>query len=794
MYTSVHKSVVFFVVFLFSSLLYPCLSFASPGDFCFFDWNCACNERCSRGACESIINTDTAQFCSNHYIYNNAWAINNHAIQEYSQCGVINSKPACSQSDRHECQLLGCSQGCGASCGFGLPACQSGYLCAQNCACVQVAQSACEQGNGYDHGTCIDTAGPGPSQNCLRQGKVIDTSLGCNDPSFDCCIGPTPIPLPCTSGQTNCSVWSIPSNNCANNNASRTCYHNAGSTNCILSPYTDRTTIPNCASNYVCNSGTCETNLTVHVFLDDNHNGIQENTEPGLANIGILLNTGAQGITDSNGNIIFNHLVPATYSVSISKPSDSLITLPPNNSPSQTIVLNSQNGNPNLTFGIAHYFSVSGIVYNDINQSETYENSPDTPIGSGTISINGNGTTLSLMPQQDGTYTSGKTLLAGNYTVAYTNIPLGFKRVYPGNPGAFAISVGRPNSNLPCSTKTYRNASCDTVGDISNLSFSLTNEGPTTTLYCSDARVDTGFIDQLHQTPQTNATCGNSRIQSSFVYPPFSNDQTCTQPGIIFSGTIDPDFGIGQGSPDPYNWQVGSNSYPETFGITNNCPTITTSYDYIRGQIAARIPGNPYQDLSLYCDLNDCQLPPFLPNGIYDVPTDLILSNVIFPEDKHFLFLIGGNFGIKGTITVPSTSTATFIVKKDIHVYSNVGNLPDSFDSNLEGLYSTDGSVIIHSFSEDNQGICQPNGDSRDKKLVIIGSLVVNAACTGGSLINNRTLCASDLFCSTLHISMGKGNLSGQNTVAGTGLNYILNAFSVRPILQRRDFEQELNP
>lgn len=616
----------------------------------------------------------------------------------------------------------------------------------------------------------------------------------------------------CNTGAINCTAWSTPANTCNTNNASRTCTHNSYnnvSNSCVQNNFTDRTTIDNCSNNYACTAGTCYTTLTVNVFEDDNHNGVKDAGEPNYPGISVSRSGGGSGTTDASGNVTFTNLIAGTYTITITKPANTAVSLPVNGNAFQSITLDTTNGGTTMEFGIAKYYSITGTIYNDVNQSynnpkvnQYFDSPPDTVINSGNVTVVGNGTNLNLTTSSgisNGVYATGLSLLSGTYTVSYPTVPQGYKYAYPGTPGSFSITVGRPGGSNACDTNNYHDASCDGNGNMTGLDFGLTNELATTTFCGASVRADNGFSDPLHQVVGSGATCGSSGVSSSYVYPTIAGDATCNIPGVIYSGATDPYYGVGQASPDPYNWQAGDGTYTENFGITNNCPTIVTSYSYVAGQIASRIPGNPYQDLSLYCNIYDCTLPQDVPNGIYKITpggTPMVLHAMNFPSGKNWVFLVNGNLTIDGRMLVPSDSTLTIVSSGNITITGAVGNAAiDNFDANIQGYYSADGTVNVGSVSVDGNGACDSTtGAARDKKLVTTDSIVVNAACNGGSMVNNRTLCVSDLTCSVIHMSIGKGNISGTLPEAGNGIAHLLNMFSVRPILQRRDFEQEITP
>lgn len=258
-----------------------------------------------------------------------------------------------------------------------------------------------------------------------------------------------------------------------------------------------------------------------------------------------------------------------------------------------------------------------------------------------------------------------------------------------------------------------------------------------------------------------------------------------------------PDFGHGTANPD--NWVIGGTT-SENFSPVNP-GVIRTSNSYLNTTLKEN--GLTPIDLSTICTPSACYLPDNLPSGIYSYPFDTTFvgtqasgggtvdGSYTFPTGKNYIFVIGdsnhqSDVTFKTKMLVPNGSTATFVASKDILVDPSVGESSiTSASGDLEGFYSADESFIIESaYTSDNR--CTDTGGTKDLRLNIIGSVVVNAARNGGRFVNNRDLCAGDLSCPTY--TTGNDDGSGSNL----GLTYILNAPDL--IKHKNTFWQELAP
>jgi hypothetical protein len=131
-------------------------------------------------------------------------------------------------------------------------------------------------------------------------------------------------------------------------------------------------------------------------------------------------------------------------------------------------------------------------------------------------------------------------------------------------------------------------------------------------------------------------------------------------------------------------------------------------------------------------------LTPGLTNGVYSIDGDLTLNDPLndplngtgytFTGGKNFVILVKGNVYINEKILVDKGSTLVISASKDITVNSSVRQ--------IEGLYSADGKFTINTASN-----CP---GTPDIKLNVAGTVIANAGRTGGTFVNNRTLCGGN--------------------------------------------------
>jgi hypothetical protein len=624
---------------------------------------------------------------------------------------------------------------------------KSGYNCANTCCFVP---SVCEQRGGY----CADAYHGGSCSSSYYP----NGTLGCTGTAPFCCY-PKYLAPTCDT-ITSCTPWTAvnPPNSCNMNNSARDCtlgsYSGGGYCN---TTYTTQYRTINCSATYNCINNRCYTNITAHVFMDFNADGTQNNGEPGVNGNNVSF-AGTNRTTNGSGNAVSPNLTPGTYSVSASTPTGYTGNI--QTTTANPVSVNLGSGRT-VNFGFTPLYSISGVLYNDINKNGQF----DTGIGeslAGTISIIGPSYPQTTNISVNGVFTV-QNLRAGTYTVS-TKPPSASYTFIKGTLSSYTVTVGTPGTTPACNANGSI-ATCDGVGDITGVYFQLSNENPSTVTVCADFRSDNGITNPV----PANGTCGG--VTNS--YASITDGGTvCNTPGILFSGDSAATFAPGQASTT--NQLVGGGgNYAESFKSVNP-RTIRTSYQYMT--TTAHDADIQMTPLETVCDLADCTLPLDLASGVYIASSDAVLNTYTFPLNKQYVFLIDGNLTIMGNILVPTGSTATFTVSGNIIVDKSVGETDvTSRDANIQGFYSTDNSFVINSYATTTQ-TCNPDGSTMDKRLNIVGSVVVNAAGTQGTFTNSRDLCLSDTQCPTVSMSLANGNASGNRPGAGNGASYLLNA------------------
>jgi len=369
-----------------------------------------------------------------------------------------------------------------------------------------------------------------------------------------------------------------------------------------------------------------------------------------------------------------------------------------------------------INFGVTKLFSVSGNVFIDPN-IDGIEEAGEVNYTAQISHLGYQATTLAIsnfQPTPTNPFTTANgiyavnQLITGPFTISYalpTPKPIWYMTSpIVGPPAAFAVNVG-----YTCNVNGAPGATCNN-GNIVNLDFGIIDNVPWIESICGDMRNDGGVNDQIplaHYALITNASC--------------------TGPGLAFTGGTDSDFGDGQASTT--NQIVGGATYPEVYTSSSK---ITTSYTYLTQK--AQTAEIPEIALSSVCNLTNCTLPANLAHGIYTANGDVTLNGYTFPANENYVFLINGNLTITGNIQIPAGSTATFSTAANITVTANVGSNRTSAASNLDGWYVAGNSFITDSTMP---ATC-------DQRLNVGGAVVINAQGTGGTLQNNRNLCAGN--------------------------------------------------
>lgn len=511
-------------------------------------------------------------------------------------------------------------------------------------------------------------------------------------------------------------------------------YGNTGSSSWLIN---------NSPQNVTCPSYT----ISGTVYMDYDHDGSGGTADVGTSGIPVSLG-GISTTTNSNGFYSFSNLAPGTYSVSITIPSGDTAV----GKTSQSVTV----GPNNITnFYITPLYTISGTIFNDINLNTKYDTTTETAFTNGSqLTISGPVNTTATA--SNGVYSTAQNLLSGTYTVSYnttaTPLPSGYRLT---TPTSWQVVVGNPASNQSgymCSTGASPDATCTNPnsGSIANLNFGLTNESAWGQGVCTDIRVDTGYSQQIPST----ASCGNT----SGPYAIMNNNTCTTNPGVLFSGSTNPNYGQGTGASTS-NYQVGNFLFPETYNdrIPN---TSDTSYSFVTTTLQnVATPPTPLKDICP--DLTNCVLSEATPGGVYttspsDGPVSISVSNTDGTYQlgaANYTFVIGNTLTFTSNLMTQTGYSTTFSAAGDIHVAGSIGETNwQSLSPDLEGFFSTDSNFDIDSANPVGQQ-CLANGQPNEKKLNILGSVITNAAGKGGSIVNSREGCAQDLSCPTYTIT-----------------------------------------
>ncbi len=344
-----------------------------------------------------------------------------------------------------------------------------------------------------------------------------------------------------------------------------------------------------------------------------------------------------------------------------------------------------------------------------------------TIIGNIFTDINNNGI---KDPGEDYVGPATITSSAGNPSYASSNgiyqiisLPAGFVTIHFSGPLTTGYSFSYPfpvDQSLtvgvgPCSLLPP-NASCPDGNDIETLDISVeiaSAAPPWIQSVGTDLRWDK---DSSFSNPLPSAT--------TYTSVPATAD---SMPGIIFSGGkngVSPSFGTNGGSASQTSWQVGSSAYPDVFTDTHN--SIPTSYGFL-SETADSSGINP----STISSIGNTSSP-----GYYKTSNSLTINTPVTFSSGNSVIFVNGDLIINKNIIIPkgSGSTAIFSASGSITVDSSV--------TEIDGLFSADRNFTLNSSSN-----CPSTGDNQ---LIIQGSIIANAGRTGGTFINNRTLCGSN--------------------------------------------------
>jgi hypothetical protein len=485
------------------------------------------------------------------------------------------------------------------------------------------------------------------------------------------------------------------------------------------------------------------------VYVDTNEDGAQNNGETAWTGGGIVTINGTTNYLDPSGHYVRLDLVPngnqTAYTISFTPPAGYESTT----SQSVSVPLSApfrQN------FGIAPLHTVSGKVFNDQNKNKKFDGD-DTAYTTTPMTIQAT--------RADGTIVGMTATVNGNYTLSglpsdrlnislLTAVPTGFRVIWPvgSTPPTYTAQVGPACGSGPLDNTTGSSYINTQQCNVQDLNFAISNSIPWLQMMGSDGRFDTGTNNGQF----TNFVANSLACNSGYTLLPGAN----SVPGIALIGSSSRDTafgGVGVGSSN--NWILGS-PFPEYFTTFGSNPNATgqglqTSYDYVlSAATTSNITPTNFTSITGCTDLNSCSIPPITTNGIFKADSSVVLNGATFGNGKNYILLINGDLTIKGNITVPTGSTATFAVKGDIIIDKTVGVssfiCPTTATSGqIQGFFSADKSIIIDSKDPSGAGTNCSDGTGADLQLNVDGSLVTNAGLSSGGFENRRDLCAYNI-------------------------------------------------
>lgn len=196
-------------------------------------------------------------------------------------------------------------------------------------------------------------------------------------------------------------------------------------------------------------------NIGNFVWNDLNANGVQDPGEPGIPNVPVMLNTGANTITDANGAYAFTSLPAGTYTVSVGTPpgfaaSPSLVGSPSTDSNGSGATVTVLTGTDDtIDFGFYKLGGLGDFVWSDTNGDGIQD--------AGEPGIAGVAVTLS---------TGATTVTDANGEYSFGNLPPGTYSVTIATPaGYFASPTG---AGTPSTDSNGSGASTTIAGNVDN--------------------------------------------------------------------------------------------------------------------------------------------------------------------------------------------------------------------------------------------------------------------------------------------------------------------------------------
>ncbi len=377
-------------------------------------------------------------------------------------------------------------------------------------------------------------------------------------------------------------------------------------------------------------------------------------------------------------------------------------------------------------------YSISGTVFNDLNHDGKFDcidgtnNLPSCPGSYPEPAYSGATLTLS-----QGATTLGTTVSLASGGYSFTGLAGGTYNVNLTIPSGYTLVSSNPRIvPLPPSA--------------TGIDFAITNSTKPWFQSVSGDMIQNGFTD----TVPTGAASATPPYNGGGSYASvWGIGQT---PGIIYSGSLDPDFGLGSAS-NP-GWVAGNSSYPEPF-VSGNTP-LETSYNNVNALLAKY--GKTATPLTSVCNPGDCNLSS-IADGIYQYTgggtvnfNDFSGTSAGFTlsGNKNVIILIDGTLNINEKIHVAVGSTLFITTSGNIVVDKSLGEAATDYCRvPWDGVYSGDGGCTIEGYYSTDKSFdlngTKNCGINPDLRFNLGGSLVINASGIGGTLNLNRDLCSA---------------------------------------------------
>ena len=329
-------------------------------------------------------------------------------------------------------------------------------------------------------------------------------------------------------------------------------------------------------------------------------------------------------------------------------------------------------------------FSISGTVYEDLNNNGALDNGESPRNDGGTVHVDG---VLQGLP--GGSYSVGG--LAGgwhwaSFAINPTLAAAGYQVSYPsGNLYALLLGDG-------CQNWGYYQILCS-GGSVTGANFGIYKPPPPPWFQGvgGDMRADKYIPNYIPNGP-------------NFW---LSINEPTRRHGLVFGRG---DYSFVGGAPSKANqssWYVNDTPFSQ--------PIIKTSYNYLITKVTRKSSATMQEG----CALPECFDIPTTP-GFYIFDGNLTINQPLTINNGNYVFFVAGNLTINQDIKVSPGSTLFFIVQESISVDKNVRN--------IQGIYSADKDFTV-------KGDRDP-----DPELLIEGSVVVNAIRGGYTFINKRDL------------------------------------------------------